>query len=46
MSRGDVEPVRRAYAHIQATGQIYAEGFARGFVWDMSKFEGWPEQQC
>jgi ketosteroid isomerase-like protein len=45
VSREDVELVRRAYAHTQATGQVYAEGFARGFVWDMSKFVGWPEQQ-
>jgi ketosteroid isomerase-like protein len=37
--------VQRAYAHTQATGQVYAEGFAPGFVWDMSRFEGWPEQQ-
>jgi ketosteroid isomerase-like protein len=41
----DVELVRRAYAHTQATRQVYAEGFAPGFVWDMSKYEGWPEQQ-
>jgi ketosteroid isomerase-like protein len=46
MSQEDVELVRRAYAHTQATGQVYAEGFAPNFVWDMSKFEGWPEQQC
>jgi ketosteroid isomerase-like protein len=45
MSREDLELVLRAYAHTQATGQVYAEGFARDFVWDMSKFEGWPEQQ-
>jgi ketosteroid isomerase-like protein len=41
----NVELVRRAYAHTLATGQVYAEGFAAGFVWDMSKYEGWPEQQ-
>jgi len=40
-----VELVRRAYAHTQATGQVYSEGFDPGFVWDMSKYEGWPEQQ-
>ena len=45
MSREDVELVRRAYAHTQATGQVYAERFAPGFVWDMSNYEGWPEQQ-
>jgi len=45
MSGEDVELVRRAYAHTQATGQVYAERFAPGFVWDMSNYEGWPEQQ-
>jgi ketosteroid isomerase-like protein len=45
VSREDVELVRRAYAHTQATGQVYADGFAPGFVWDMSRYEGWPEQQ-
>ena len=45
MSEEDVELVRRAYTHTQATGQVYAEGFAPGFIWDMSKYEGWPEQQ-
>ena len=45
MSQENVELVRRAYGHTQATGQVYAEGFAPGFVWDMSKYEGWPEQQ-
>ena len=45
MSKQNVELVRRAYAHTRATGQVYAEGFAPGFVWDMSKYEGWPERQ-
>ena len=45
MSQENVELVRRAYAHTQATRQVYAERFAPGFVWDMSKYEGWPEQQ-
>jgi ketosteroid isomerase-like protein len=45
VSQENVELVRRAYAHTQATGQAYAEGFAPGFVWDMSNYEGWPEQQ-
>ena len=40
-----MELVRRAYRHTQASGQAYAEGFAAGFVWDMSKYEGWPEHQ-
>jgi len=45
VSRENVELVRRAYGHTQATGQVYAEGFAPEFVWDMSRYEGWPEQQ-
>jgi ketosteroid isomerase-like protein len=45
MSQEHVELVTRAYAHTQATGQVYAEGFAPGFVWDMSNYEGWPEEQ-
>jgi ketosteroid isomerase-like protein len=45
VSEENVELVRRAYAHTRATRQVYAEGFAPDFVWDMSKYEGWPEQQ-
>jgi len=45
VSQENVELVRRAYAHTQATGKVYAEGFAPDFIWDMSKYEGWPEQQ-
>jgi ketosteroid isomerase-like protein len=45
MSQENVELVRRAYAHTQATGLVYAEGLAPGFIWDMSKYEDWPEQQ-
>src|ERR1700746_705939 len=45
MSEEGVELVRRGYAHSLATGEVYAEGSAPGLVWDMSKYEGWPEQQ-
>jgi ketosteroid isomerase-like protein len=45
MSEEDVELVRRAYAHTLATGEVYAERSAPGLVWDMSRYEGWPEQQ-
>jgi ketosteroid isomerase-like protein len=45
MSQENADLVRRAYTHTQATGLVYAEGFAPGFIWDMSKYEGWPEQQ-
>jgi ketosteroid isomerase-like protein len=45
VSQENVELVIRSYAHAQATGQVYAEGLDPAFVWDMSKYEGWPEQQ-
>ena len=40
-----MEIVRRGYAHRQATGDFLEEIVAPDFVWDMSKFRGWPEQQ-
>jgi ketosteroid isomerase-like protein len=45
MSRENVEIVRRGYAHRQATGEFLDEITASDFVWDMSTFQGWPEQQ-
>jgi ketosteroid isomerase-like protein len=45
MSRENVEIVRRRYEHLAATGDYLAEAHAPDFVWDMSKFRGWPEQQ-
>jgi ketosteroid isomerase-like protein len=45
MSQENVELVRRVYAHRQATGDILAEAIAPDYVWDMSHFRGWPEQQ-
>ena len=45
MSTENVELVRRAYEQFRATGQVDAELVAAGFVWDMSHFRGWPEQQ-
>jgi ketosteroid isomerase-like protein len=45
MSRKNVEIVRRRYEHLAATGDYLAEAHAPDFVWDMSKFRGWPEQQ-
>jgi ketosteroid isomerase-like protein len=41
----NVEVVRRAFEHFRATGDVLAEAFAPDFVWDMSKFRGWPERQ-
>jgi ketosteroid isomerase-like protein len=40
VSEQNVEIVRRAYAHTQATGRVYAQVMAPDFVWDMSKFPG------
>src|SRR6185437_7532836 len=45
MSRENVEIVRRVYAHRQATGDILTDFIAPEYVWDMSHFRGWPEQQ-
>ena len=45
MSQENVELVRRGYTHRQATGDFLEEIVAPDFVWDMSKFRGWPEQQ-
>lgn len=46
MSRENVEIVARGYAHFAATGEFIVEGVSPDFVWDMSKFEGWPERQA
>jgi ketosteroid isomerase-like protein len=45
VSQENVDVVRRAYVHRQATGDFLAEGLAPDYVWDMSHFRGWPEQQ-
>jgi ketosteroid isomerase-like protein len=45
MSQENVEIVRRGYAHRQARGDFLAEVLAPDYVWDMSHFRGWPEQQ-
>jgi ketosteroid isomerase-like protein len=45
MSAENVETVRRGYQHVVATGELL-EGIAHpDFVWDMSTFGNWPEQQ-
>jgi hypothetical protein len=44
MSQENVERVRRGYECFAATGDFLGESTA-DFVWDMSKFRGWPEQQ-
>jgi ketosteroid isomerase-like protein len=45
MSAENVEIVRGGYEHVMATGELL-EGIADpDFVWDMSTFGNWPEQQ-
>jgi ketosteroid isomerase-like protein len=52
MSQENVDIVRRRYEQFAATGgsltwwtQGLRETTTPDFVWDMSKFRGWPEQQ-
>ena len=45
MSQENVEIVRHAYERFVTTGEISGEALAPDFVWDMSNFDGWPEQQ-
>lgn len=45
VSADNVELVRGAYAHYQATGEFLIDVIAPDFVWDMSNFRDWPEQQ-
>ena len=45
MSESNVEIIRRSQEDFQTTGQLDAELMTPDFVWDMSNFLGWPEQQ-
>ncbi len=45
MSEENVEIVRGAYKQFATTGQLAAETATPDFVWDMSNFHGWPEQE-
>ena len=45
MSQENVEVVRRGYEHFKVTGAFLPETVHPDFVWDMSKFRGWPERQ-
>ena len=45
MSEENVEVVRGGYEQFATTGQFAAEIATSDFVWDMSNFRGWPEQQ-
>jgi ketosteroid isomerase-like protein len=44
VSQENVEIMQQGFAHFQTTGDFLAEIMAPDFVWDMSKFSGWPEQ--
>jgi ketosteroid isomerase-like protein len=44
MSEENVERLRHAFEQFMATGELSGD-FAPDFVWDMSTFRGWPEQQ-
>jgi ketosteroid isomerase-like protein len=45
MSREDLEEVRRGYELFAQTGKFEPDIVTDDFVWDMSHFAGWPEQQ-
>jgi ketosteroid isomerase-like protein len=45
MSQKNVEMVRRGYERFAATGEFVEDIVSPEFVWDMSNFHGWPEQQ-
>jgi ketosteroid isomerase-like protein len=45
MSQENVEMVRRGYERFAATGEFVEDIVSPEFVWDMSNFHGWPEQQ-
>jgi ketosteroid isomerase-like protein len=45
MSEENVEIMRRGFEYFQETGDFRPEIIDPEFVWDMSTFRGWPEQQ-
>ena len=45
MSEENVEIVREGYERFAATGEPAPDLATEDFVWDMSNFHGWPEQQ-
>jgi ketosteroid isomerase-like protein len=45
MSQENVEIVREGYERFAASGELAADLATDDFVWDMSNFHGWPEQQ-
>jgi ketosteroid isomerase-like protein len=45
MAHDNVEIVRDAYAGFRATRALVRDVLTPDFRWDMSHFDGWPEQQ-
>ena len=45
MSQENVEAFRQGFEEFAATHSFRPETFHPEFVWDMSTFRGWPEQQ-
>src|SRR5277367_2327216 len=45
MSQENVKIVRGSYERFRTTGRFDAQIATPDFVWDMSNFHGWPEQQ-
>ena len=45
MSRENVELVSAAYRRFQEVGDFDDDLISDDFVWDMSTFRGWPEDQ-
>ena len=45
MRRGNSEIIREGLEYFRTTGKPSAQILAPEFVWDMSTFRGWPEQQ-
>jgi ketosteroid isomerase-like protein len=41
----NLDIVRGGYEHYATTGELLVDIVAPDFVWDMSQFEGWPEEQ-
>ncbi len=45
MSQENLAIIARAYEHFRDTGEFEEERFHPDFVWDLSNYTGWPEQQ-
>ncbi len=45
MSQKNLEIMRAGYERFAATGELVADRATDDFVWSMSNFHGWPEQQ-